>query len=294
MKKIKIFLTIITVAAMTWSCSEEKLNSESVFKDPDPALRTEFDKWLLENYTYPYNIGFKYKMEDIESDMSYDLVPATTKNAIAMAKIVKHLWLEVYDEVAGVDFTRTYIPRVIHLVGSGAYNSNNTFLLGTAEGGLKVTLFRINDLNINNINVNLLSEWYLKTMYHEFAHILHQTKNYPEEFKAISNSDYIGGSWSSISSTLQMAYQLGFVSRYSRMEANEDFVEIIAIYIVYGQANWDSILTQAGTSGAAIINQKLEIVKSYLRNSWGIDIDELRRVFELKASTLQYLDLLNF
>lgn len=293
MKKIKIFLTIIAVATVTWSCSEEKLNSESVFKDTDHALQTEFDKWLLDNYAYPYNISFKYKMEDIETNMSYDLTPATTKNAIAMAKIVKHLWLEVYDEVAGVDFTRTYIPRVIHLVGSGAYNSNNTFLLGTAEGGLKVTLFRINDLNINNINVNLLSEWYLKTMYHEFAHILHQTKNYPEEFKSISNADYIGGNWSSISSTLEMAYKLGFVSRYSRQEANEDFVEIIAIYIVYGQANWDSILAQAGTSGAAIISQKLEIVKSYLRNSWNLDIDELRRVFESRALMLNYLDLSN-
>ncbi|MDR2064832.1 MAG: putative zinc-binding metallopeptidase [Prevotellaceae bacterium] len=293
MKKIKIFLIIIMTAAIAWSCSEEKLNDESVFKDPDPALLTEFDKWILNNYTYPYNISFKYKMEDIESNMTYDLVPATTQKAIAMAKIIKHLWLEVYDEVAGVDFTRTYIPRVIHLIGSGAYNTNNTFLLGTAEGGLKVTLFRINDLDINNVSIELLSDWYLKTMYHEFAHILHQTKDYPAEFKAISNSDYIGGDWSSNSATLAMAYQLGFVSRYSRQEANEDFVEIIAIYIVRGQANWDSILAQAGTSGAAIINQKLEIIKSYLRNSWNIEIDELRRVFESKASMLNYLDLSN-
>jgi substrate import-associated zinc metallohydrolase lipoprotein len=293
MKKIKIFLITVTIAAMTWSCSEEKLDSESVFKDPDPALRTEFDNWLLANYTIPYNISFKYKMEDIETNMTYDLVPATVKNAIAMAKIVKHLWLEVYDQVAGVDFTRTYIPRVIHLVGSGAYNTNNTFLLGTAEGGLKVTLFRINELNISSINIEFLTDRYLKTMHHEFAHILHQTKDYPAEFKAISNIDYVGGDWSSNSMTLAMAYQLGFVSRYARSEPNEDFVEIIAIYTVRGQANWDYILAQAGTSGAAIINQKLEIVKSYLRNSWNIELDELRRVFESRAAMLNYLDLSN-
>ncbi|MDR0754757.1 MAG: putative zinc-binding metallopeptidase [Prevotellaceae bacterium] len=293
MKNIKIFLVTIITATIAWSCSEDKLNSESVFKDPDPALQTEFDKWLLENYTYPYNISFKYKMEDIESNMTYDLVPATVKNSIAMAKIIKHLWLEVYDDVAGVDFTRTYIPRVIHLIGSGAYNSNNTFLLGTAEGGLKVTLFRINDLNINNISISLLSEWYLHTMHHEFAHILHQTKDYPSEFKAISNNDYIGDDWAASTATLAIANQLGFVSRYARSEANEDFVELLSIYVTKGQANWNAILAQAGTAGTAIINQKLEIVKVYLRNSWGIELDELRRVFELRASTLNLLDLSN-
>ncbi|MDR2293457.1 MAG: putative zinc-binding metallopeptidase [Prevotellaceae bacterium] len=293
MEKIKIFLVTIIIATVAWSCSEEKLNSESIFKDPDPALQTEFDKWLLENYTYPYNISFKYKMEDIETNMTYDVVPATTKNSIAIAKIVKHLWLEVYDDVAGVDFTKTYIPRVIHLVGSGAYNTNNTFLLGTAEGGLKVTLFRINDIDINNINADLLSEWYLQTMHHEFAHILHQTKNYPVEFKSISNNNYIGDDWSANSETLAIANQLGFVSRYARSEANEDFVEMIAIYVTKGQAKWNAILAQAGTSGAAIINQKLEIIKAYLRNSWNIELDELRRVFDFRALTLNLLDFSN-
>jgi substrate import-associated zinc metallohydrolase lipoprotein len=293
MNRIKIFLVTFFIAVACWSCSEEKLSDQSVFVDPDPATMNDFDRWLSTNYAYPYNISFKYKMEDIETNMTYDLVPATVKNSIAMAKIIKHLWLEVYDEVAGVDFTKTYIPRIIHLVGSGAYDTNNTFLLGTAEGGMKVTLFRINDLNINTISVALLTDWYLHTMYHEFAHILHQTKEYSVEFKAISNSDYIGGDWSSNSSTLGDAYSLGFVSRYARSEANEDFVEILSIYVTFGQTFWDNILAQAGTDGAAIISQKFEIVKNYLRDSWNIDINELRRVFELRASTLNQLDLLN-
>ncbi|MDR1985081.1 MAG: putative zinc-binding metallopeptidase [Prevotellaceae bacterium] len=293
MKNIKLFLITIIAAAISLSCSEEKLNSESVFKDTDPAMLTAFDNWILSNYTYPYNIGFKYKMEDIESDITYDLVPANLKNSIAIAKIIKHLWLEVYDQVAGVDFTRTYIPRVIHLIGSGAYNSNNTVRLGTAEGGLKITLYRINELNPANVTVAQLTDSYLRTMFHEFAHILHQTKDYPAEFRAISNNDYIGSDWSSSSATELIAFQLGFVSRYSRQEPNEDFVEIIARYTVLGQAYWDNVLAQAGASGAAIINQKLEIVKSYLRNSWNIELDELRRVFELRASTLNQLDLLN-
>jgi substrate import-associated zinc metallohydrolase lipoprotein len=293
MNKIKIFLVTFFVAATCWSCSEEKLNEQSVFVDPDPALQSDFDRWLLTNYAYPYNISFKYKMEDIETNMTYELAPATIDKSIAIAKIIKHLWLEVYDQVAGVDFTRTYIPRVIHLIGSGAYDTNNTVLLGTAEGGIKVTLYRINDLNVNNITIEMLTDRYLKTMYHEFAHILHQTKDYPADFKSISNSDYIGSEWNSNSSTLANAYTLGFASRYARKEANEDFVETLAIYVTRGQANWDSILAQAGTNGAAIINQKFEIVKNYLRDSWNIDINELRRVFEMRGSMLNQLDLIN-
>jgi substrate import-associated zinc metallohydrolase lipoprotein len=280
------------IATVTWSCTEEELNPESVFKDPDPALRTEFDQWILANYTYPYNMSLKYKMEDIESLIEYDLVPATTENSIAVAKIIKHMWIEVYDQVSGVDFTRTYIPKVVHLIGSRAYRTG-TSLLGTAEGGMKITLFDVNALDVSTVGasgfVDGLAQRYLKTMYHEFTHILQQKKPQPVEYDAISNDLYIGSSWTNY--TDEAAYPLGFVSAYARDEALEDFAEMLAIYVVRGQANWETILSKAGTEGAEILNQKLEIVRSYLRVSWDIELDELRRVFELRATTLNQLDL---
>lgn len=282
------------MTVMNWSCTEEEIDkNNSIFTDPDPATKTEFDKWLLTNYTYPYNIVVKYKMQDIESDITYDLVPATVEKAIAFAKLIKHLWIEVYDDVAGPDFTKAYIPRIIHLVGSGAYNTNNTVLLGTAEGGLKITLYRVNDLDPENVTASLLVDRYLKTLFHEFAHILHQTKNYSEEFAKISNANYVSDDWANSSNTEAMAYQLGFVSRYSRKEANEDFVEMLAIFVVRGQSNWNNILRQAGDGGAAIINQKFEIIKNYLETAWNIDIYELRRTFESRTATMHLLDLKN-
>jgi substrate import-associated zinc metallohydrolase lipoprotein len=299
MKKTSIYLIVLLFSVIFWSCKEDELSSESIFKDPDPAAMTEFDKWLLNNYTYPYNISFKYKMQDIESNKEYELVPAEIDKAIAIAKIIKHLWIEVYDEVAGVDFTRAYIPKVIHLIGSGAYNSNNTVLLGTAEGGIKVTLYRINDLDPVTVTAEELSSNYLRTMFHEFSHILHQNKNYSEEFAQLSNAYYVADDWSESSETLEKAYKLGFISRYARKEPNEDFVEMIAYFVVRGQANWDNILKQAektdpnaeGPDGAAIIRQKFAIIQSYLRDSWNIDIYELRSVFEKRATTLHSLNL---
>lgn len=49
-------------------------------------------------------------------------------------------------------------------------------VLGTAEGGMKITLYNVNDINPDKIDINLLNEYYFQTMHHEFAHILHQTK----------------------------------------------------------------------------------------------------------------------
>lgn len=49
-------------------------------------------------------------------------------------------------------------------------------ILGQAEGGMKVTLFRVNEIDKNNLSVAQLNEYYFKTMHHEFTHILNQKK----------------------------------------------------------------------------------------------------------------------
>lgn len=87
------------------------------------------------------------------------------------------MWLEAYDEATGnPNFLRQYIPKTIHFIGSPAYEDNGTMVLGTAEGGMKITLYNVNDINPDQIDINLLNDYYFQTMHHEFAHILHQTK----------------------------------------------------------------------------------------------------------------------
>jgi substrate import-associated zinc metallohydrolase lipoprotein len=300
MKKTGIYLMLLLVSVALWSCKEEELSSESIFKD-STAPQTDFDRWLLSNFTYPYNITFKYKMQDIESDKDFELAPASVDRSIAMAKLLKYIWLETYEEVKGIDFVRIYSPKVIHLIGSGGYNSNNSVILGTAESGMKITLYDVNDLNPENVDL-VRFQRYMKKIFHEFSHILHQNKNYPLDFGELTKNDYVQGDWSESTETLALAYAKGFVSRYARKEPNEDLVEMISIYVVYGQENWDAILKEAakdekgalvtvGESGADIINRKLVIVKQYLYDSWNIDLDELRRVFEIRLASINQLDL---
>ena len=239
MKKIKVFI-LLALALAAVSCSEEDLDSKSIFDTSSPE-RNAFETWILNNYTEPYNIDLKYRFEDIESDMKYNVTPAAYDKSVALAKLVKYLWIEAYEELVGQEFVATYCPKVLHFVGSPEYEkSGGSMVLGTAEGGLKITLFNVNGLNPENPDAEILNEWYFKTMHHEFAHILHQTKNYSTDFNTISAGKYTGPSWMNI--TDQEARQMGFVSNYASTETQEDFVETIAIYVTYTNAQWQSIL----------------------------------------------------
>ena len=252
-------------------------------------MPNEFDTWLLENYTTPYNIEFKYRFEDMETDDTYNLVAADYDRSIALAKFTKYLWLESYEELLGPDFIRTYCPRLLFLVGSPAYNTDGSVVLGTAEGGLKITLYNVNSISLTSIDVEQLNYWYFKTMHHEFAHILHQTKNYPTEFNEITPSGYQPTGWVNVSE--QDALDMGFVSPYASSETQEDFVEIIAIYVTHTAEYWDNLVGSASAEGQGYINQKLEIVKDYMTTTWGIDLDELRDIVQRRSQEVAQWDV---
>ncbi len=187
MKKQIIYslLALTTVCLGACNNNDEIDTANSIFST-EPLERNAFDYWLLDNYTYPYNIDFMYRMKDIESDHKYNLVPADYDKAVALSKIIKHVWMDAYVELAGMDFLRVYVPKTFHLIGSPAYESSGNMVLGTAEGGKKITLYNVNDLNIKKINIEKLNEYYFETMHHEFAHILHQKRNFDPSFNRIS------------------------------------------------------------------------------------------------------------
>ncbi len=288
MRTIK-WLFIAFIATSLGSCSEEELDSKSIFGEETGVVENSFDKWLYTNYTKPYNIDFKYRFEDKEADADYNLSPADYDKAIALAKMTKYVWIESYEELLGTDFIRTYCPKIMFLVGSVAYNSQGSVVLGTAEGGLKITLYNVNSIDVNNLSLDMLNYWFFKTMHHEFAHILHQTKNYSTDFNLISPSNYQSGSWVNLSP--EDALDMGFVSPYASSETQEDFVEIISIYITNTQAYWDNLVSSASEEGQDMINQKLDLVRDYLLTTWGIDMDLLREIVLRRSDDILTMDL---
>lgn len=278
---IKYFAIAFAAVVAFASCQKETLSEESVIKD-SRAEETAFDKWLDANFLLPYNIEIKYRYELMETNLAYWTVPADYNQSIIYAHLVKYLCVDTYDEVAGTSFTCGYFPKLFFLEGTFHYDNNGSMILGTAEGGRKIFLGGVNHLNyyleqaLETKNPGTLNEYYLKTIHHEFTHILNQTKNFSADFQLVTGADYVLGSWNSTHPNDYLKY--GFISRYSQHSDREDFAEMMSIYILNSQEQWDAWMQQAGADGKAKIEAKLVYVRSYMLEAWGIDLDELRDV----------------
>lgn len=291
MNKIKYWLLASVMVFVLGACDEDdEPNPDVSVINMGNGEQNDFDKYLEKTFVDPYNINFAYKWEDIEGDMDYALVPASYENSIKMANLIKYLCLDAYEEVAPEGFLKKYFPKMFMMVGSAGWHNNGTYTLGTAEGGLKITLYLINDLDVTDVQT--LYSHYFRTIFHEFSHILHQTKDYTTDFDKISASDYVGGAWSDAWSATNPSAAKGFVSDYSSKEVNEDFVELIAHYLTNTPESWEEILVESG-EGRPILEQKITIVKSYFKDSWSIDLDDLREAIDSRAKNLDEQNLDN-
>lgn len=295
MKKYLLYaLLAVSTGTALVSCSEDDLNAESVITI-DKKQANDFDKWLTANFVNPYNLEFKYRYEYKETDADYYTIPAELNQAIEMAHLVKYLCLESYDEVAGIDFTRNYFPKMIFTIGEWEYRNNGTIILGTAESGKKILLTGVNYLDTYKSSPAALNHYYFKTIHHEFTHILNQTKEYSAEFKLITGNSYVADSWSE--EPFDMGYlERGFISSYAQHSDTEDFAEMMSLYVTNSKEQWDEWMAEAGENGAPLLQAKLDIVKSYMKDSWGIDMDKLRdtilrRQADLAAGKVDLTDI---
>jgi len=305
-KNILLIAPLLLLALGFTACSEDDLEKESVIV-VDSYEQNEFDKWLEANYVKPYNIDFKYRYEEIESDYNYYTVPADLTSSIKMAHILKHLCIDTYNEVAddGVVFTRSYFPKEFFLIGVWEYRNNGTFILGTAEAGKKVLLAGINFLDgVLNGNYDVsrsvadnLNHYYVKTIHHEFTHILNQTKDYPADFKLVTGSGYVADSWSDEPYNDPQVYlKRGFISDYAQHSDTEDFAEMMSIYITNTKEWWNAQMEIADDTyaddpkqvktGREMIEAKLDIVRNYMQEMWGIDLDKARDVIQRRQAEI--------
>ncbi len=277
MMKTRI-LSLLLLSAVTLgftACSSDDPDTSYSVIEPGVTEKNDLDLWIEANYRKPYNIDFKYRYEDIEGDFNYYLVPARYEDANTMAHLVKHLCVETYNEVA-----RQYFPKMFYTVGEWEYQNNGTIILGTAEGGLKIFLTGLNYLPTYMQSAATLNYYYIKTIHHEFTHILNQTRTIPSDFQTITPTGYVADMWNETPNWLPR----GFISDYSQHSYIEDFAEVMSVYITNDSATWDNWMTQAGATGSGLIQQKLDIVRDYMLSNFGIDLDELREVVQRRQN----------
>ena len=277
-----LFLIVLSVLFTAACFSDEPDYNRSVITIGNTE-KTEFDKWLEANFVNPYNIAFKYRYEDIESDLDYYVVPAEYNKAVKLAHLVKYLCIDTYNEVAGTDFTCEYFPKMFFTIGEWEYKNNGTFILGTAEGGRKILLSGINYLDQYIENAQMLNHYYFKTIHHEFTHILNQTKAIPTEYQLVTGNGYVADNWSEEPYN-EIYLSRGFISSYAQHSYQEDFAEMMSIYITNDADSWEALLKEADKESEALIQQKLDIVKNYMLTSFGIDLDTLRSILQRRQN----------
>ena len=276
-------------SAILQSCGEGKLSGDSIFST-EAQKRNAFDQWLYKNYTMPYNIDFQYRLKTEETDKAYNFVPADSAKTAKLAIITKFMWFDPYAETIGLDFVKENVPRIIVAVGIPGYTRYRTEVVGSAEGGYKVTLSKVNALTDDLLkDYHSMTAFYFHTMHHEFMHILNQKKPYDESYDNISRADYVSGNWTSVPE--KRAYAQGFVSPYSMENPAEDIAELYSIYVTSTPDEWSTILKAAGNKGASTINRKLKMVRDYMKNSWNADIDLLRNAVLRRGGKISTLDL---
>lgn len=202
-KKMKKLLYIFSLTAFVLtfsSCSSEDDFTESIFDTNIPVVdeskaTAPFDQWLNENFLIPYNVEIQYRFNFPASDKNFQLTPAEYNRSQLLAHFIRYLFYDVYTKYAGEEFMKQYGPRMFHFIGSTGYSpTTGTEVLGTAAGGVKITLYNVNEIkpwsetvDYTPSDVEVLNERIFHTMHHEFSHILHQTKSYPITYGRVTS-----------------------------------------------------------------------------------------------------------
>lgn len=292
---IKNYIYIILFLSLTAffvSCDNDDVDTNnSIFDVEDLQKKNEFDKWIYENYTAPYNIVLKYKFDLMENNFDYYLTPAKFDHSVKFAQILKYCWLECYDEVAGIEFTKSHTPKEVMFVGSEALDYGaGSKVLATAAGGTQIVIYEVNlveDFTYDNVVK------YMHIIHHEFSHILDQKKKLDPLFGQISMEFYLGDLWQDYDIIYPNGdfKKLGFVSDYATSSEEEDYAETYSKYITMTDDQWNQLLEEAkgDYKGNEILERKVKMIENYLMEEWNVDLKELKNSIQRrleKAATL--------
>ncbi len=260
MKKL-LYIFSLTAFVLTFSsCSSEDDFTESIFDTNIPVVdeskaTAPFDQWLNENFLIPYNVEIQYRFNFPASDKNFQLTPAEYNRSQLLAHFIRYLFYDVYTKYAGEEFMKQYGPRMFHFIGSTGYSpTTGTEVLGTAAGGVKITLYNVNEIkpwsetvDYTPSDVEVLNERIFHTMHHEFSHILHQTKSYPITYGQVTSGSYDPIDWQERDSVT--THQLGYVTHYASSANYEDFVETLSGIITDTDARWMNRIINACSPG---------------------------------------------
>lgn len=288
--KIKLLplFFVSALLSLTSSCYRD----ESVESPVKTQLLSDdpLDQYIQEHFADEYGVAVRYKFVDRYVDQTKRVTPPKLEVVQPMLEFLTDFWILPFTDVpSGSRFFKSHVPAEIILIGSTMYNEDGTVTLGTADAGARITLTEVNDIDIEN------TDWIIRqlgTIYHEFAHIVHQRYNLPPNFQEISPDGYTSlGSWYNLSE--EEALQRGFVSPYGTSTINEDFAEFVAFllfdvdfYERYMEDEPDCITADcvARNEGRTKLRRKYNSILQHYEQNTGVDLLRVRDIIQAKLA----------
>lgn len=268
---IKICSVLFLLVTIISCKKEDPVNIDLTKYVDNPVANTALDNWLKTTFLDPYNMDVIYRYSDFYKDNDKVVSPANPATVQPQMQTVLEGFINPYKTVAGVTFIKQMLPKEWVLFGSGAYQTDGSMILATASAGKRVTIYDLNNFNANNADLVTRK---LRTIHHEFTHILNQLVAMPTDFQTITKSTY-NATWTTVSDA--SARDMGYVSPYASSQPGEDFAETVAHLLVWGQAWFDARANTSTAIGKAALKAKEASVVQYFTINLGIDFRSLQK-----------------
>ena len=257
------------------------------------------DHYIQQAFAKKYNVDIAYRYDDKVTDRRYLLAPIKESKALEYLNLIDYMFFQVYAASTPEGYLQTHTIKYLNLFGSSGYAIDRR-MAGAAPQGM-IWIYNINELNTQYTKD--VRENYISTLFHESAHTLHEERAYPPEFDKLSSLEYQKqDAFSYWWRTGKNAGYAGFVSDYASTDADEDFAELFAYYVLDSDSEWAERLkaaegknrTDAKYTGREIIEKKVAIMKAYLHSEYSADLDKIRAEAQKRLPKVATMDFTQY
>ncbi|MEP5611748.1 MAG: substrate import-associated zinc metallohydrolase lipoprotein [Cyclobacteriaceae bacterium] len=283
-KTYRYFLGTLVTLILSGCYPDESLNVP--VNEDQIAVETDLDQYINGKFVSDYGMAIRYRFSDNFVNPGQSVAPTRIESVRPMLDFIEEFWINPYKDIEnGEEFFRNHVPAEIILLGGVIYTANGNLLLGLAEAGAKITFTDVNSVDASD---TVWRDRQLNTVYHEFAHTVHQRYKLPNAFETIAAEGYTGpGSWFIL--TDENALERGFVSPYGTSSPNEDFAECVSFFLF--DKNFDETFMDmepgcvtedcaARNEGRLMITEKIAAIKDHYKKVTGVDLESLRAAIQ--------------
>ena len=301
MKKLFLPLAALALTGLT-GCDadiDSVQPSRQVVASTTVGSLPRLDRYIQQAFAKKYNVDIAYRYDDKVTDRRYLLAPVKEEKALEYLNLIEYMLFQVYEASTPEGYLQTHTIKYLNLFGSSGYAIDRR-MAGAAPQGM-IWIYNINELNTQYTGT--VRSDYISVLFHESAHTLHEERAYPPEFDKLSALEYQKqDAFSYWWRTGQNASYAGFVSDYASTDADEDFAELFAYYILDSDSEWADRLkgaegknrSDAKYTGREIIEKKVAIMKEYLRSEYSADLDKIRAEAQKRLPLVASMDFTTY